>query len=85
MSVERYILPFELALIRWSVVCISWNELSSHTPLITPFLTGWGWRCMGLEMPKELGTFQDSFRVGYREADSMISIKLQDDEIRGKS
>lgn len=73
-----FVLPLDLALVRWSVVCTSWGELSAgHAPLLTAFLAGWGCRCIGASMPEDLGTFRDSFRVGWREADTMIAIETQ--------
>ena len=75
---SSFVLPFDLALVRWSVVCRSWGELSAgHAPLLTAFLAGWGCRCIGASMPENLGTFRDSFRVGWREADTMIAIETQ--------
>lgn len=72
------VLPFELALIRWSVVCTSWGELATgYAPLLTAFLAGWGCRCIEASMPENLGAFRDSFRVGWREADTMIAIERQ--------
>lgn len=70
-----WILPFELALIRWSVVCGKWNDLSSGSaPLLTPFLAGWCCRCAGASMPVDVGPFGDSLRTGWREADDHIAI-----------
>ena len=72
------VLPFEMALIRWSVVCTSWGDMSGgYYPLLTAFLAGWGCRCIEVSMPENLGTFRDSFRVGWREADTMIAIERQ--------
>ena len=70
----HHILPIELALTRWSVVHIRWNETANDCPNLTAFLAGWCSRCIGLPMPNEIGTFQNSFRVGWREADEQISI-----------
>lgn len=75
MELKPYILPLESALERWSAASREWLEfVSGHTPILTAFLTGWGWRCMGLEVPKDVGTFRESFRVGWREADEAITI-----------
>ena len=64
------------ALIRWSVVCRRWNDLSSgHAPILGAFLSGWFWRDMGNPMPSDCGVFQDSFRIGYKEADETITIE----------
>ncbi len=72
-----YIPPFELALIRWSVVCGRWNEMSVHTPNLTAFLAGWGSRCVGLKIPEKMECLVDSFRAGWAEADTEIVIELQ--------
>lgn len=74
---DSYILPLELAFVRWSVVHRQWHELANDMPLLSAFLAGWNFRCIGLGMPEKLGTFRDSFRVGYREADTMIQIEKQ--------
>ena len=72
------VLPLDLAFIRWSVVCTSWGELSAgNAPLLTAFLAGWSCRCIGSSQPQALGIFRDSFRVGWREADTMIAIETQ--------
>lgn len=77
MSAEHNIvLPLELALVRWSVVCQSWQSMSAgHSPLLTAFLAGWGCRCIGIEIPSQYHEFRDSFRAGWREADTEISIQ----------
>lgn len=65
----------DLALIRWSVVCKEWGELSSgFYPNLGAFLSGWFWKDMGNELPKELGEFRDSFRKGYQESEFMLEI-----------
>lgn len=74
---DHHILPLELAFIRWSVVHIQWNEFANDMPCLTAFLAGWCSRCVGLELPEKIGTFQNSFRVGWREADTMIEIEKQ--------
>lgn len=71
------ILPLETALIRWSVVHIKWNELANDIPCLTAFLAGWCCRSIGASMPEEIGGFRDSFRVGWREADTMINIETE--------
>jgi hypothetical protein len=73
---------FETALIRWSVVCRSWQDLAAgHQPEIGPFLAGWFTRCMGASTPADLGQFRDSFRVGWREADTHIEITFREQEV----
>jgi hypothetical protein len=71
---EPFILPLELAFIRWSVVDRGWTEFSGDGPLLSAFLAGWLCRCIGTSEPLNLGTFRDSFRVGWREADDQIII-----------
>lgn len=73
-SMQRMVLPLELAFIRWSVVHRQWHELANDMPLISAFLAGWCCRCIGTSQPEDLGTFRDSFRVGWREADDQITI-----------
>jgi len=69
-------LTLDLALIRWSVVHRRWHELASDMPYLPAFLAGWGMRVMEADMPpaEALGTFKDSFRVGWREADEQLAI-----------
>lgn len=71
----------DIALIRWSVVCRQWDALSSNSaPILGAFLAGWYWRDMGNELPgrEQLGTFVDSFRVGWHESDAMITIQQRE-------
>ena len=77
VDLPRLVLPFELALTRWSLVCIIWRDLASDHPNLTAFLAGWGCRCIGAAMPETIESFRDSFRVGWREADTMIAIEIQ--------
>jgi len=78
MNTMTYIPPFELALIRWSVVCGRWHEMSSGSmPNLTAFLGGGGSRCVGLPIPGKMECLVDSFRVGWAEADTAIAIELQ--------
>lgn len=73
---SSYHLPMDLALIRWSVVCVSWAELSSgHAPHLPAFLAGWYCRQIGASRPENVGDFKDSFNVGWREADTTIAIE----------
>lgn len=70
----------DLALTRWSVVCEKWNDLApASQPILGAFLAGWYWRDMGNKIPdkEDIGTFCDSFRVGYREADIYLQINFQ--------
>lgn len=66
----------DMALVRWSVVCCSWRELGGDFPDVGAFLAGWFLRVLGAEMPpkEKLGRCPDSFRVGWREADTQIVI-----------
>ncbi len=82
VDLPRLVLPFELALTRWSVVCIIWRDLASDHPNLTAFLAGWGCRCIGATMPETIETFRDSFRVGWREADTMIAIEIQRQNVK---
>lgn len=69
------LLPMELALTRWSVVCRKWHEgASGSAPVLPAFLAGWFCRCIGASEPVQLGEFPDSFRAGWREADDHIAI-----------
>lgn len=67
----------DIALIRWSVVCEKWRELSNDIPILGVFLAGWFWRDMGNALldAQTIGQFKDSFRVGWRECDTQIQIK----------
>jgi len=76
-SVQRLVMPLELALTRWSVVHREWHEIGGDCPLLTAFLAGWCCRSIGASMPDDLGMFRDSFRVGWREADDMMTIEAR--------
>lgn len=68
----------DLALIRWSVVCRSWNELAAgNDPHLGAFLAGWFSRVIDAPYPKEMFGFRDSFRSGWKEADDQIAINNQ--------
>ena len=76
-SQQQLVMPLtlDIALIRWSVVCASWGELSSgHAPNLQAFLAGWCCRVIGATTPICLGPMRDSFRVGWREADQQVQI-----------
>jgi hypothetical protein len=77
-SLERMVraTSLDMALVRWSVVCGSWRELGGDFPDVGAFLAGWFLRVLGAEMPprEKLGRCPDSFRVGWREADTQIVI-----------
>lgn len=67
----------DMAMIRWSVVCRRWHEMSSgHAPELGAFLAGWFMRGSNAPMPDRanLGDFPDSFRAGWSEADTQIVI-----------
>lgn len=73
-------LTLDLALIRWSVMCESWGELSSGSaPQLGSFLAGWFTRAMGATKPEKLGQLRDSYMVGWREADSCVNIKRREE------
>ncbi len=74
---DALVLPFDLALTRWSVMCIVWRDLAGDHPNLTAFLAGWGCRCIGAAMPEKIEAFRDSFRVGWKEADDQIAIERQ--------
>ena len=72
-------LTIDIALIRWSVVCGTWDDMSSgHAPNLQAFLAGWCCRVIGATMPICLGTMRDSFRVGWREADQQVEIAARE-------
>ena len=77
-SLERVVraTSLDMAMVRWGVVCCSWRELGNSFPDIGAFLAGWFLRVLGAEMPpkEKLGRCPDSFRVGWREADTQIVI-----------
>ena len=76
------VLPLDLALTRWAVVCQSWGELAhGHAPLLSAFLAGWCCRCIGASQPDDLGQFRDSFRVGWREADQQVEIEARQNTV----
>ncbi len=77
-TVPALVLPLDLALIRWAVVCQSWADLAAGSaPLLSAFLAGWCCRCIGASQPADLGQFRDSFRVGWREADQQVEIEAR--------
>ena len=82
-SVQRLVMPLELALTRWSVVHRQWHEIGGDCPLLTAFLAGWCCRSIGASMPEDLGMFRDSFRVGWREAEDMMTIEARRHNARG--
>ena len=66
----------DLALIRWSVMHRKWHELANDMPCLGAFLAGWFLRDMSPKgtQPPPVASFRNSFRVGWREADSEIAI-----------
>jgi len=78
MTEKHHILSMDLALIRWSVKCAAWTEMSAgNAPLLQAFLAGWCCRCIGASQPEDMGMFRDSFMSGWYEADTMIVIEKQ--------
>lgn len=77
----------DLALIRWSVTCQTWQEMAAgNTPDLGAFLSGWFWRTMGnLHPPAVIEGFRDSFRKGFAEADWQLSIFTQSANTRAPS
>jgi hypothetical protein len=76
-------LPIELALTRWSVVHLRWNEIGGIIPSLTAFLAGWCSRCIGASEPQEIGMFRDSYRAGWKEASEQLVIAGRE-SYRGK-
>ena len=80
-SCSARLLSIDLALIRWSVRCRTWQELSAggSQPELGPFLAGWFCRCSGIGLSLIVAdhAFRDSFRIGWREADDCIAIEEQ--------
>lgn len=59
----------DLALIRWSVACRTWQESSAGSqPHLGAFLAGWFLRVTHSSLPTTEGIFRDSLRVGWHEA-----------------
>lgn len=78
-------LTLDLAIIRYSVICESWQRLSpGFTPVLGAFLAGWFCRDMGSKADESVagGRFRDSWRAGWTEADSQLAI---DDAQRTRS
>lgn len=76
-SCSAHLLPLDLAMIRWSVRCRTWQEMSAGSqPELGPFLAGWFCRCIGAGLVVD-GHFRDSFRIGWKEADDHIAIEIQ--------
>lgn len=79
-SCSARLLSLDLAMIRWSVRCRTWQEMSAGSqPELGPFLAGWFCRCsgIGLSIIEADHAFRDSFRIGWREAADCISIEEQ--------
>lgn len=73
----------DLALTRWSVMCIAWHDQSAgHHPQLGAFLAGWFRRDMGMPLDEPPNWCRDSYRVGYREADNMIKIQQREESHR---
>ena len=64
-----------LAIIRYSVVCQRWAELSAgFNPNLEAFLAGWFCRVIGSEKPNDCGRLKGSFDAGWKEAHSAVVI-----------
>lgn len=75
-GVPRFMLPLDLALIRWSVKCEAWGELAAgNAPLLGAFLAGWYCRSICASKPVQPGQYRDSFQAGWGEADAQIAIE----------
>lgn len=82
-TVHGLVLPFDLAFIRWAVVCRSWGDIANgHAPLLVAFLAGWCCRCIAADQPMNMGQFRDSYRAGWREADDQITIHRRQNKER---
>jgi hypothetical protein len=72
-------LPLDLALIRWSVVCEKWEQLANGSaPNLGAFLAGWYMRCVGLPQPEQHHILRDSLRAGWAHANDQIAIKIRE-------
>lgn len=70
----------DLALARYTIVSKEWSDLAAgNYPILGAFLAGWYWRDMGCELPppEQIKSCRDSFRKGWAEADSFVSILNQ--------
>lgn len=64
------------ALIRWSVICRSWQDTASGSqPVLGAFLAGWFARAAGCSIDAERTPLKDSVRAGWRECNTVIGIK----------
>jgi len=58
------------ALVRWSVVCDKWGELSNSAPDLKAFLAGWLCNSIQASLLEELPIFRDSFNKGWSECEN---------------
>lgn len=73
------VLTLDLAIIRYAVVCERWQKLSTGmVPVFGAFVCGWFGRDMGQSVDVGAGTFRDSWRAGWAEADSAKQIAMRD-------
>lgn len=74
-GLASHMLPLDLALIRWSVVCERWSKLSSRSaPTLGSFLGGFYSRCVGIPLPAHDHILRDSLATGWRQADEQTVI-----------
>ena len=74
-------LTLDYALTRWSTLCAARRDIAAgYDVALMPFLAGWAMRDMGAVQPTmaQLGTFCDSFRAGWAEADTALSLLARD-------
>lgn len=76
----------DIALIRWSVTCISWHDLSAgYHPQLLPFLLGWVAADIGLTLPPALPDWCcDSIRKGYKECEDHLAILAQREQFNDR-
>lgn len=73
------ILPLDLAVIRYSVVCEKWGNLSnSAAPHFGAFLAGWYMRCVGLPPPMQYHISRESLRAGWAQANEQVAINVRE-------
>lgn len=66
----------DYALVRWSVTCQAWGELSSgNAPDLKAFLAGWLCNSIEASIPEDLPLFRDSFNKGWLECESAKSLQ----------
>jgi hypothetical protein len=69
----------DAALVRWSVVVRTWQELQGGgQPALGPFLAGWFLRQISnAERAPNAERFESSFRAGWKESEMHLAILLR--------